>query len=224
MKKTLLSIALSSLLFGSGIEELQELSTNLVPVEKVKPSYEANKSYLNNQSSTDFNIDFYLGAGAGYYSFDNDLSNENINSFSGTLIAGVNLNKYIGGEFRYSMNLGDMDYDKGNTLNPDYETFPSNLSSMSYLVKLRLDIDDFTPYVLLGYGTLDLSDMPPESGKADKSDATFQYGAGVSYGVTDNLSVFGDYLSLYRDDGYDDVAGAAYISSGLFTLGLTYTF
>ena len=81
--------------------------------------------------------------------------------------------------------------------------------------------ENFNVYALLGYGSVEVGGMD-ESG--------FQWGAGASYGMSENLSLFVDYVSLYDDtyidswtDRYDYVENWDY-SIYSINVGLTYKF
>ncbi len=116
--------------------------------------------------------------------------------------AGYKFNKYIALEGRYWWSLGDGDWsDKGSQTfdgEPDYTwsesgNYGDELRAWGIYVKPMFPVtEQFDIYALLGYGNVRLSD---DWGKwLDKND--FQWGIGASYDLTENLSLFVDYVRL----------------------------
>ncbi len=103
-----------------------------------------------------------------------------------TGILGYDFMEYLGAELRTSMGLANDDGTKmeqyGLYLKPNYDlTKALNL------------------YGLLGYSTTNMSDCGSRA-DLDNTNSGFSYGAGLDYGVTENISVFTDIVNYLRDD------------------------
>jgi len=127
-----------------------------------------------------------------------------------TLVAGYNFMEYLGAELRASLAVAGDDYgnDKlreyGIYLKPQYDVLQSSSNSGSLNI-----------YGLLGYSSINLSDPSPIRFKGTNSG--FSYGAGLDYGITENISVFTDYVNYLSDkSGSDSTWGA--------NLGVRYNF
>lgn len=202
MKKTTLSIvsimALSGLAFAGG---------DIAPVEPVVET-----PVVMEQSP------FYLGLGIGEGTVnDNDTSEE----FSATTLmlqAGYQYNEYVALEGRYTFGL-DTDYSPGNTnsLSSDYN---GDFSSWGIYVKPMYPIGNFNLYALLGYGGVMLDDLAG----GDAYESGFQWGLGASYAMSENYTVFVDYVALYDDTGFDYRARLDDIDSDTWTFGVSYRF
>jgi opacity protein-like surface antigen len=204
MKKIILSfvsaVALSGFAVGGG---------DIVPVETVQPTS------VSIESST-----FYVGLGLGQADVNDNTSGENWNSNTFVLQVGYVFNPYVAMEGRYSIGF-NMDYDKGNTLGTfNGQSLDNDFSSWGIYVKPMYPVGDFNVYALLGYGGEMLSDLRG----GDAYEDGFQWGLGVSYNVTENWSVFVDYVSLYDDTGFDYVGMADSWDSDTWTIGVSYKF
>ena len=164
------------------------------------------------------NTAFYIGMGIGGATVNNDMTNEEFSSTMLMLQAGYQYNEYIAVEGRYSFGFST-DYDMGTTYG-----FPGgyegDISSWGLYVKPMYPIGDFSIYALLGYGGVMLSEL----NAGDAYESGFQWGLGASYAVSDNISVFADYVSLYDDTGFDYAAQLDDINSDTWTVGLSYKF
>jgi len=127
-----------------------------------------------------------------------------------TLVAGYNFMEYLGAELRASLAVAGDDYgnDKlreyGIYLKPQYDVLQSSSNSGSLNI-----------YGLLGYSSINLSDPSPTQFKGTNSG--FSYGGGLDYGVTENISVFTDYVNYLNDEsGSNSTWGA--------NLGVRYNF
>ena len=162
---------------------------------------------------------FYIGLGVGSASVNNDQLNEEISSTMVTLLAGYEYNKYIALEGRVAFGFNS-DYAPGDTRNI-LDNYDDDISSWGVYVKPMYPVTDaFDIYALLGYGGVQLKDL--EGG--DAYETGFQWGLGVSYAVTDSISVFADYVRLYDDTGFDYRAQVQDIDADTWTLGVTYSF
>ena len=180
---------------------------------------------------------FYVGLGYSYM-------NANIDSYSGTysedlsalqvaemipeadlsansvlFLAGYKYNQYLGLEARYTMNVGDLDYDGDDAA----EMEDGDMSNIGIYVKGMYPVTEaLDVYALLGYGQVTIDTELT----GDLSESGFQWGLGASYAVTENIGVFADYTRLYDDTGFDgllDVEGVD-IAVDSINVGMTYTF
>jgi len=162
------------------------------------------------------NSAFYLGLGFGGSELNVDDTSEQFTSSAIMLQAGYQYNEYVSLEGRYSFGFST-DYDQGITTGLD--TY-GDISSWGIYVKPMYPIGDFSIYGLLGYGGVMLSDVR----NGDAYDSGFQYGLGAAYNVTENISVFADYVWLYDDTGFDYVALTNDVDANVWTLGVSYKF
>ena len=81
-------------------------------------------------------------------------------------------------------------------------------------------------YGLLGYANVSFDPSIPD--EDEFSENGFSWGAGISYAITDNLSVFADYVLLYDDSetwrGDDNVKLDLDTKVDTWNFGLTYKF
>ena len=138
---------------------------------------------------------FYLGLGYSYVAYESSFitggSAEDADGNAILLLAGYDFNKYIALEGRYSMTLGDLSYNNNN--------INSEISNVGLYLKPMLPLEYVTLYGLLGYGkvTVDFTG----NGFDKLTESGFQWGLGASTTVTDNVSLFVDYTSLYNGTG-----------------------
>ena len=130
-----------------------------------------------------------------------------------SLSAGYNINPYLAVEARYTASLGDINY---QTWNID-EDIDGDMSNIGLYLKPQYAIDKFKVYGLLGYGQVSLDNG------TSYSETGFQYGAGVSASVTDDIDVFVDYRRLYDDTGFDDYTNTD-VAANSWSLGVNYNF
>ena len=162
------------------------------------------------------NSAFYLGLGFGGAQLNVDATSEEFTSTAMMLQAGYQYNEYVALEGRYSFGFST-DYDQGITSGLD--TY-GDISSWGIYVKPMYPIGDFSIYGLLGYGGVMLSDVR----NGDAYESGLQFGLGASYDVTENVSVFADYVWLYDDTGFDYRAQLEDVDSDAWTLGVSYRF
>jgi opacity protein-like surface antigen len=201
MKKATLSfvsvLALGGLVYAGG---------DITPVE---PVVETPTPIVGNSA-------FYIGLGMGESQIENDTTSEEFTSTQVTLQAGYQFNDYIALEGRYAFGF-NTDYDQGTTLGlPSY----GDVSSWGIYLKPVYPVGDFSVYALLGYGGVMLSDI----NGGDAYEDGFQYGLGAAYNITENFSVFADYVWLYDDTGFDYVAQRDDVDANVWTLGVSYKF
>lgn len=105
-------------------------------------------------------------------------------------LGGYEFNDYLAIEGRWTVALEDFKF-KDNTEISYY--------NIALYIKPHFDVGDFSIYGLLGYGYSHFDD----DNDIDGGDSDFQYGAGLSYKITENLSIFADYTVLYNKDNSD---------------------
>ncbi len=165
------------------------------------------------------NSSFYVGLGLSAISTrDAAVSMDVFNAKAGqdrlgnvTFQAGYTFNEYVAVEGRYTTSISDEHW--------------VELSGWSLFVKPQYPVmEDFNIYALLGFGGVTM-DAVNNSG-VDVDDTGFQWGLGLSYDITENITVFGDYTNLANDmDGYYwNRPGPLQVDADAFTLGLTYKF
>jgi len=147
----------------------------------------------------------------------------------------------LGGSFAYGVKAGDVRAelelnirDKAEKTNTDDgESWKNSLENNSVMLNAYYDIDTgtkFTPYVGAGIGMARLKGKVAEAdGSISKSETSFawQVGAGVTYAMTDNVSLDAGYR--YTDSGdvtiKEDWGKAKFDStSHEFLLGARYAF
>jgi len=199
MKKILISLAAASAVLTAG--------GDIAPVEPVIET-----PMVVEQSP------FYLGIGIGDASVNDDDTSEEFSATTLMLQAGYQYNEYIALEGRYTFGL-DMDYSPGNTnsLSSDYD---GDFSSWGIYVKPMYPIGNFSLYALLGYGGVMLDNLAG----GDAYESGFQWGLGAGYAMSENYTVFVDYVSLYDDTGFDYRARLDDIDSDTWTFGVSYRF
>jgi opacity protein-like surface antigen len=83
-------------------------------------------------------------------------------------------------------------------------------------------VGNFNLYALLGYGEVEITNIP--LGDVDRAEDGFQWGLGAGYQVNNEISVFIDYTQMYNDTGFDYRAVNSDILADAWTLGLSYKF
>jgi opacity protein-like surface antigen len=169
---------------------------------------------------------FYAGLGVSTMSLRNDLSDEEFSSTGVTLQLGYQVYPYLAIEGRYTRGIGNLDYNHGNALTTNIDDYPADFSNVGIYIKPMYAIEKFNIYALLGYGQVELTNIPlgGEGISADRTENGFQWGLGASYDVWNEVSVFVDYVRFYDNDGFDGRATEANIVSDTWTLGVTYKF
>ena len=162
---------------------------------------------------------FYIGLGMGEAYVNDDTTDEEISATTLMLQAGYKINEYMALEGRYTVNLGDPDYDSGN-LTGIANGYDGDLSTWGVYVKPMYPIGKFSFYALLGYGEIMLEDLAG----GDAVEDGFQWGVGASYALTEQVSIFADYVSLYDDKGFDYRAKLDDVDTDTWTVGFSYNF
>lgn len=159
---------------------------------------------------------FYLGAGISAAStrdasldfFEKDPQQDRTAEI--LVLAGYDFNKYIGIEGRFYKSIA-----KEGII---------DRSSWALLAKPHVPINDnVTLYALAGYGSFKGESI--DGSNVDIDDSGLQLGVGASYKVTDNISLFADWLSIVYDETQDSfVTTPNVVSMDAFTFGVTYRF
>ena len=101
---------------------------------------------------------------------------------NGMILAGVEVNDYLAVEARITKGISDYEIE-------DHQ--PISYSNAAVYLKPQAKFENFTVYGLLGYGVSSIDFM----GNNTTANG-FQYGAGGSYDITDQLAAFADYTQL----------------------------
>ena len=155
----------------------------------------------------------YLGIAYSHMSHDLDFQGSTTNvelDYHAIMInLGYKFNPYIAVEGRYNGSLDDNDMD-------DY-TENSDLTAWSFFVKPMYPLaPEMDIYALIGYsGTESNNDFVGTS----VDEGSFSWGAGGSYILTEDFTLFADYTQYYNDtlNSFDHVIDS-------FNIGVFYTF
>ena len=101
---------------------------------------------------------------------------------TGMVLAGAEINENIAVEARFTKAISDYEI-------KDHK--PISYKNAALYLKPQYKFEDFSVYALLGYGISSIDFM----GKNTKSNG-LQYGAGATYDIDDQFSVFADYTKL----------------------------
>jgi len=104
------------------------------------------------------------------------------NATTGLLLAGVEVNDYLAVEGRITKAISDYEI-------KDHK--PISYTNAALYLKPQAKFENFTLYGLLGYGVSSIDFMGKNTTKSG-----IQYGAGGSYDINEQLSVFADYTQL----------------------------
>ncbi|UFH58646.1 porin family protein [Sulfurovum mangrovi] len=172
---------------------------------------------------------FYIGAGVSAIQHDDTQVNGQVNgnaysrdtdreeSWTGaTILAGYQLLPYLAIEGRYTFSIGDASVElNGNKYDEDI-----SVSNLAIYAKPSYSIDKVTLYALLGYGqtSFELKDGD------ELSDSSFQWGAGLSYDISDNFSAFADYTLFFDDEEFDSRVNGWNDKFYSWNFGVTYKF
>jgi len=191
------------------------------------------------------NSNFYVGLAYSYQNLETDgtatppgtgtIRKRSVidDKFSAIMLqAGYNFNQYIAIEGRYWFGLSSsVHYSNVYLPLKDRDT---SIDAWGIYIKPQYPItEDFSVYALLGYGggDIDIDNVPTNVGLqyADDKIDGFSWGLGVSYSMTDNISLFVDYINIYNDDDdyYNPSTGYKYnLDRNLdkWNFGLTYNF
>ena len=200
--------------FAFAVGHIQPIEVQATPQEKQEQSPVLNSS------------DFYLGVGVSALKLKNDFTKESFKAKALILQAGYNYNAYLALEGRYTHHVGDVAYDHGSdhrvNEGVNIKNYPTDFTNIALYLKPQYKVDDFKAYALLGYGEVKLTNIPQNS--VDRAEAGFQWGVGVAYDFSKNISLFLDYTTMYEGKGFDYIAVNRNIKADAITFGMTYTF
>lgn len=174
----------------------------MVEVEAPAPASDSGFYIGGAYSYAKYSADF-VGDGYddGYYWDESGEYDEDYNALM--IQAGYQINKYFAIEGRFWTSIGDgdrsvkgsryYDYDGSYTFNESGSVEDGDFTAYGIYVKPMYPVTDaLTLYGLLGYGNVTIGDV--DGDWLDDND--FHWGAGASYALTENLSVFADYVHL----------------------------
>lgn len=196
MKKIVFAVTVMSSLVFSGGDIADPVST--VPlVEKVNGFYTGIGIAAVSTRRVDFTADF----------FNTEEEQDRLGNV--TLLAGYNFSRYLAAETRYTTSFT---HDEA-----------IEMDGWSIFVKPQYPVnDELSFYALLGYGNVSLEGSKPD-GIVDVDDSTLQWGLGLNYMITDNVSLFADYTWLANGmDG--DYNGVDKVDVDVITVGVNYYF
>ena len=155
----------------------------------------------------------YIGIAYSHMSHDLDFKDLGTNAeldYHGIMInVGYKFNPYIAVEGRYNGTFDDNDQD-------DY-TISSDITVWSFFVKPMYPLaPEMDIYGLLGYSQTESNN---DFDATSLDEGAFSWGAGASYAMTEDFSLFGEYTQFYNDTlhGFDHVVDS-------FNIGVFYTF
>lgn len=185
---------------------------------------------------------FYIGGAYSSVSLERDVTEEYMPDsgmfeeheldFDALMLqVGYSFNKYIAVEGRYWSSIGDAEYKyhDGSFYGNDRQTYNSDEGETDevefdawgiYVKPMYPVTDELNIYGLLGYADTTVED------NGEHSESGFSWGLGASYDITDNLSIFADYVLLYDDSEreVERVVTTEDIHIDTWNFGLTYNF
>lgn len=155
------------------------------------------------------------------------------------LQAGYKFNQYIAIEGRYWGSMDSYQYDGANYVDGQlvdnyYGYSDGDWSAWGIYAKPMYPVtESFDVYALLGYGNVSIDDNWYNNNTLLDADV-FQWGIGASYSITENTSVFIDYVQLCDgesgasyvpvDSGYDYDTYTSDVSLYTVNIGISYKF
>jgi opacity protein-like surface antigen len=184
MKKIVLALSVAAALGSTAFA-----GKNVVPVETpvapVLTPWYAGLAYSNLKMDLDCNH-YYMPDHMRLYGFSDDDRSNGI-----MLLGGYEFNEYLAVEARWTVALNDFEFsNNGNDMEIEYY-------NVALYLKPQYRMGDFSIYGLLGFG---YSHFKGDDVDVDDGDSDFQYGAGLSYRVTERFTIFADYTVLYDED------------------------
>lgn len=201
MKRIVLSVCavagLSSLGFAGG--GMKDVEPAIEPVVEI-PAEEKN---------------FYIGLGFAWLSTGTGaidfFNNHSARDRTGNLLvlAGYEFNQYLAVEGRYSTYIVDEDSVNSDTWG-------------IYAKPLYPVNEDWNLYALLGFGGMTVDGV--NGADHDIDDSGFQWGLGVNYAYSEDITLFADFISIANDMGGTWNGTATDIDTDAITAGVTYNF
>lgn len=201
------TLYLMSLVLMCSIMQADEIKTDAIKTPVIKSDFP----------------NLYLGLGISHMSLVDDATNEEMKANGVSLIVGYQFLPYLAIESRYSKDIGNVEYDHGNNVaQTSTNNYPTFFSNLGIYAKPMYQYDDIAPYLLLGYGKTKLINIPSSGSVAEGNN--FQWGAGIQYTFTQNISAFVDYIRLHDGKGFGNSAINVDVTAEMYTLGVTYKF
>ena len=148
---------------------------------------------------------FYIGL--AYSDYDSEYGSTDVTADGILGIAGYKSDDNFAVEGRYTETSGDLDVDGTDR--------DKQITNLALYAKVIYPINNFAIYGLLGYG---------QTSANDESDDGFQYGAGLSYDVSNSFGLFLDWTSLYDDSGLNYSGDSGDYTIEAWNFGATYHF
>ena len=167
---------------------------------------------------------FYIGIGGASMGLFNSSTDEEISTLGAMIQIGYQYNDYIAIEGRYTRGIGKVEYKHGSTINADADDLDTEFSNMGIYLKPIYPLGDFNLYALLGYGNTTLTKIPVGSTSSSRGEDGFQWGVGLDYEMTEQLSIFADYARVYDDKGFNFRGLNSDINAVLISTGISYKF
>ena len=165
--------------------------------------------------------DIYLGLSIGELKLSNKNSLEKFSTSAITIHTGYKYNKYLSIEAQYSRNIRRVIYD-GGINGIDDKNYPTIFTNIAIYIKLSYKVSKFNIYTLLGYGDVKLTNLP--RGNVARSEDGFQYGVGIDYEINKKVSIFSNFLYLYKEKGFNYLARQENIDVTSLSIGVNYHF
>lgn len=185
----------------------------LLTVATFSSTVHANENTENNEERMPEDKGFYLSLAYSHLSHDINFEERETRSeldFHALMLGiGYKFNPYVAIQARYNMSLSDTDMDE--------HVSAADASVLSVFVKPMYPIaPEMDIYALLGYSLVEKSYNLQNIGV---SEGSFSWGAGTSYDMTEDISVFAEYTQFYNDtlNSFKHVVDS-------FNIGLTYKF
>ena len=173
---------------------------------------------IGNSSLYAENSGLYLGLGYSNTTVDFSLSSDfydndifDVSTDTLLMLAGYDINEYVGIEGRYYWNITSMAVDYYASGIPVVEDYKAE--SFALYVKPQYSFDMITLYALLGVTLNDYTALLQSS-----DDTLFSWGVGAKFNMTQSFGAFVDYTDLGETDDL--------ITTGLssWNIGITYKF
>jgi len=165
---------------------------------------------------------FYVGLGISTMKLNNTKTNENLRTISIMLQGGYKIYNFLAIEGRYTRNMSKVTYDAGSTNSSNIDDYPTDFTNIAIYLKPSYLYYDFSTYALLGYGVTSLTNLP--IGDVTRAEKGFQWGIGLSYEITKNISFFADYVNCYNSKGFDYRSLDEDITVDTISIGINYKF
>ena len=148
---------------------------------------------------------FYLGLAYSYY--DSSYGSTDVTTDGVLGLAGYNINDNFAIEGRYTETLSDLEID-----GTDRDKIISNIA---VYLKAMYPLDNFALYGLFGYG---------QTSANNESEKAPQYGAGLSYDLSNNFGLFLDWTNLYDYSGLNYPGDSSDYEINAWNFGATYNY